>query len=110
MRDLQIAHGDLELVCKILHAHVPELEVWAYGSRVHGENLKPFSDLDLALITSAPLDAYRLTRLKDAFVESALPFKVDLLDWSTTDEKFQQKIKQHYRNVQQAGTSMEINT
>ncbi len=79
---------DLETVRGILRKHVPGHEVWAFGSRVHGRNLKKFSDLDLAVITDEPLDPFVVADLKEAFVESDLPFKVDVLDWSTVNERF----------------------
>lgn len=103
MQRLSIQPQDLAIVREILKAHVPGLEVWAFGSRVHGENLKPFSDLDLVVITEAPLGSLQLAELKDAFTDSALPFKVDVLDWSTTNERFQQLIRKHYLVVTEGG-------
>ncbi len=100
MKVLRIEPQELEILRKILRAHLFGVEVWAFGSRVHGENLKPFSDLDLVVITEAPLDALRMAELKDAFSESALPFKVDMLDWSTTNEQFQKLIRKNYVVVQ----------
>jgi len=97
---LKVEPQDLEILRQILRAHVPGVEVWAFGSRVHGDNLKPFSDLDLVVITETPLDALRMAELKDAFSESALPFKVDVLDWSTTNERFQKLIRKNYLVVQ----------
>jgi predicted nucleotidyltransferase len=68
--------------------HVPELEVWAFGSRVHGRHLKAHSDLDLAIMTSDPLPLNRLLDLKAAFSESDLPFRVDVIDWASTRPDF----------------------
>ena len=42
-------------VLDILRRHLPGRTVWAFGSRVHGRRLKPFSDLDLAVIGETPL-------------------------------------------------------
>ncbi|AJF07542.1 nucleotidyltransferase family protein [Geoalkalibacter subterraneus] len=100
MRDLKLRPAEQEIVLNILREYVPELDVWAFGSRVHGENLKPFSDLDLVIVTESPLDAGRMAELKEAFTESDLPFKVDVLDWSTTGERFRQVIKKNYVVVQ----------
>jgi uncharacterized protein len=93
---MHIEDAVLAEVQNILLSHVPELEVWAFGSRVHGRNLKPFSDLDLVLVTSEPFDAIRMLDLKEAFIESDLPFKVDVLDWAKIDDKFQQIIEKEY--------------
>ncbi len=93
---LQIEAQELATVQTILRAYVPGFEVRAFGSRVHGKNLKKYSDLDLVVMTERPLDALQLAELKDAFSDSALSFKVDLLDWSTTSESFRQLISRGY--------------
>lgn len=97
---MHIDAADLETVLAILRAHVPECEVWAFGSRVHGRNLKRFSDFDLAIITDKPLDPLLLADLKEAFSESDLPFKVDVLDWSVTNERFRQIVEREHEVVQ----------
>jgi predicted nucleotidyltransferase len=70
---------------------VPAIEVWAFGSRVGGQ-VKPYSDLDLAIINEAPLSLQLLGRLKDAFSESNLPYRVDIIDWASTDDAFRSVI------------------
>ena len=79
----------------ILEAHVPELEVWAFGSRVTGRPRRT-SDLDLVLVTETPLPPARMADLRDAFSESDLPFKVDLVDWAATKENFREIIQKGY--------------
>jgi hypothetical protein len=49
---------------------------------------KPFSDLDLAVMGAEPLPSATLTALVDAFDESDLPFKVDIVDWAVTEDSF----------------------
>lgn len=44
------------------------------------------------IISPGPLPSLQLLDLKEAFTEPDLPFKVDLLDWSTLDESFRKKI------------------
>lgn len=92
---IDIRGHDLELVKTILQNHVPEYEVWAFGSRVSGTAWE-YSDLDLVIITDKPLDILRLAELKEAFSESALPFKVDVLDRSRTNERFLKRIEAEY--------------
>lgn len=77
--------ADRNLVLRLLAAHAPDLEVWAFGSRVHGRRLKPFSDLDLAVLVPGGVDPGRLARLREAFSESDLPFRTDVMDlaWAT---------------------------
>ncbi len=81
------------LVSDILKRHVPEYEVIAFGSRVHGRNLKPFSDLDLAIRPPRFLSTKELAGVRNAFSESDLPFKVDVIDWTEIDENFRKIIE-----------------
>jgi uncharacterized protein len=99
MIDLSPHH--LETVRKILTEHVPECEVRAFGSRVNGKS-KAYSDLDLAVAGSGKLRDDVLRRLKEAFEESDLPFRVDVLDWHLTSPEFQKVIERDYEIIQQA--------
>lgn len=93
---LKLSPQQLKLVKSVLAQHVPKLTVWAFGSRVHGHGLKPASDLDLALITKQPLSLSQLGALKEAFAESDLPFRVDVVDWSTLEPSFQLIVKKDH--------------
>lgn len=81
-----------EIVRDILQRHVPQFEVWAFGSRAK-RTAKPYSDLDLAVITDKPLSMDIGAALADDFSESDLPWKVDVVDWATTSESFRQIIE-----------------
>lgn len=80
------------IVRTILRRHVPGREVWAFGSRARGA-AKPYSDLDLAILGEAPLGLAVTAALADAFSESDLPWKVDVVDWATTGEPFRRIIE-----------------
>ena len=84
---LAIDPDQLELVRDILLAHVPGRTVWAFGSRARG-SAKPYSDLDLAIISEEPLPIATRAALAEAFSDSDLPWRVDLVDWATTDAAF----------------------
>ena len=101
MADIEIGPPDLAQVTEILHRHVPEFEVRAFGSRVSGRPRRT-SDLDLVLMTDKPLALMRLADLRDAFSGSDLSFKVDLLDWATTSEAFRRIIERGYALIQHA--------
>jgi len=75
------------IVQSILQSHLPHTEVWAFGSRARGTP-KPYSDLDLALITDQALPLAKLAQLHDAFDASDLTIKVDVVDWASTSENF----------------------
>lgn len=81
------------IVLRILNEIVPDREVRAFGSRVTGK-AKPFSDLDLAIMGDEPLSLETRARLEEAFSESELPWKVDVLDWPLTEEGFQKAIEE----------------
>jgi type I restriction enzyme S subunit len=89
---IDIKPGEWEIVHGILDRHVPGREVWAFGSRAGG-TAKAFSDLDLAILGNHPLDLSTLAELTDDFSESNLPFKVDIVDWATTSERFRRVIE-----------------
>ncbi len=91
---------DLNQVRSILREWVPDCEVWAFGSRVHQRGLKPFSDLDLVLITEQPLAESLYGKIKEAFSESDLPIRVDIADWSLLSDSFRNIILKEYERVQ----------
>ena len=82
-----------QIVRDILQKYVPQYEVWAFGSRVK-MTARPYSDLDLAIITQQPLPLTISAALNDAFSESDLPWKVDIVDWANTSSLFRALIEQ----------------
>jgi type I restriction enzyme S subunit len=89
------------IVRDILRRHVPDHEVWAFGSRTGGR-AKPYSDLDLAVIGDRPLPLEVSAALAEDFSESDLPWKVDIVDWATTGESFRKIIRDSRVVVQRA--------
>ena len=62
----------------------------------------PFADLDLVIMDPAPLTPQQHLDLKDAFENSALPIKVDVVPWHSLSPTLKENIqKQH--GVIQAG-------
>ena len=94
------AELDLELrwrtlVEDILRQHAPRpCRVWAFGSRVRGE-ARRFSDLDLAFDAGRPLTLRDTAVLADAFDESDLPWRVDLVDLVTCSETFRREVENY---------------
>jgi uncharacterized protein len=95
-----IDNHHLDIVKAILHQQIPQYEVWAFGSRVHGQHLKKFSDLDLVIINDKSLSLDEIIDLKTAFDESDLPFRVDIVEWARLDENFKKIIRQAYTVLQ----------
>lgn len=72
----------------ILAAHLPPgIRAGVFGSRAGGTP-KPWSDLDLVLEGEAPLPLPLLAALAEAFDESALPWKVDVVDRRSVSQPF----------------------
>ena len=68
------------MVREVLAQYLPAgFAVRVFGSRGRGAP-KPYSDLDLALDGDAPLSLAALADLAEAFSQSDLPFKVDIVD------------------------------
>ena len=80
----------LALVRAILRQHLPQgAKVWAFGSRARGDN-REASDLDLAVDLGRALTLSELAALSAAFEESALPYKVDLVDMRQISAAFRE--------------------
>lgn len=89
---LDVTPRQWEVVRGILRAHVSRWPVWAFGSRATWK-AKPYSDLDLAVITQEPMGLGERAALIEAFSESDLPWKVDVVDWATTSPAFRRIIE-----------------
>lgn len=87
----------LQSVREILLTHCPQTEVWAFGSRVSG-GCHEASDLDLVLRNPRDLEERTgaAVALKNRFVESNLPIRVDVLDWALIPESFRNEITRAY--------------
>ena len=100
---LQLAADHLVLVRSILQRHIPGYRVWAFGSRATGHLLKRFSDLDLAV--EGELTWEQRANLSEAFEESLLPMKVDVVETKLLDPDFHRRIAGDFMPVQPAGES-----
>ena len=82
-----------KIVSDILRRHVPQFDVWAFGSRARF-TAKKHSDLDLVVVSDQPLPISLCAAIMEAFSESDLPFRVDVIDWATTREEFRRRIEE----------------
>jgi type I restriction enzyme S subunit len=89
---IDISPAQWKIVRDILQQNAPQYPVWAFGSRAK-RTAKPFSDLDLAIITKQALDRSVSAALAEDFSESDLPFKVDIVDWASTSAAFRKIIE-----------------
>src|SRR6266446_5834326 len=82
----------LATVRAILATHIPNAEIWAFGSRAKW-TAKDTSDLDLAIVAEKPIPPTALDRLRRAFEDSYLPIKVDVVDFANVSEEFRDVIR-----------------
>ncbi|MCB1176275.1 MAG: nucleotidyltransferase domain-containing protein [Leptospiraceae bacterium] len=99
--ELDVTPNHLLMVKEILAQLIPSLSVWAYGSRVKG-TAKKNSDLDLVVFS---IDRLKFISLKEAFEESNIPFRVDIMDWNNIPESFKKNIREKYVVIQEGKKS-----
>ncbi len=88
MKIIQLEPKYLAIVKEILKKN--EINAYVFGSRSKN-TAKKLSDLDLCLKENYNKSAVR--KLQDAFEESDLPFKVDIVVWSELSESFKNHIE-----------------
>jgi predicted nucleotidyltransferase len=94
-KTLHMPEHELEQVKAILQQHIPGRKVWAFGSRATGGRmLKRFSDLDLAV--EGKLTWPERAELSEAFDESPLPIKVDVVELGLVDAEFRERIEKDF--------------
>jgi predicted nucleotidyltransferase len=96
---IDLAPEQLEIVRRLLAVQVPDCEVRAFGSRVTG-NARPYSDLDIILLGPARLSIGRLAALREAFAESELAIRVDVIDWNAISKNFRNIIAAQFEILQ----------
>ncbi len=89
----------MSIVKEILRRYLPGAEVRAFGSRVKKTGRKN-SDLDLAVTAKEAMPLSLRTQLHEAFEESELPFRVDVVDWNSISPEFRRIIETQYEVIQ----------
>lgn len=86
----------------LLCEYVPEVEVWAFGSRINGCS-HPGSDLDLVLRSPGlePLGG-RYADLVGALEESNIPILIQVHDWARLPASYHREIERDYVVLQAA--------
>jgi len=79
----------------ILVSYVPGAEVRVFGSRITGKAVK-YSDLDLVVLGSERLPQKQYYQLQQAFQDSDLSIRVDVLDWYRLSPEFRGNINKSY--------------
>jgi predicted nucleotidyltransferase len=94
---LSIEPRDQQILVSLMERFLPHTQVWAFGSRVTGKS-RSCSDLDLVAFTKREQRA-QVSLLKEAFDESNLSFRVDLLEWDFIPDSFKENIKDEYMEI-----------
>ena len=85
------------MLMSLLREHLPNVEVWAYGSRVDGRS-HDGSDLDLVLrgpgLNEIPFR--KLMDFEEALQDSCIPIIVEARDWARLPERFHREIERQY--------------
>ncbi len=81
----------------LLREHLPDVEVWAYGSRVNGRS-HDGNDLDLVLRGPGlkEIPAGNVADFEEAVRESTIPFLVEARDWARLPERFHREIERDH--------------
>jgi predicted nucleotidyltransferase len=108
---LRISERHLRALQEILASHVPQADVWAYGSRVTG-GAHEGSDLDLVLRCSTDLtkDVPGWVDLVEALQSSRLPILVQVHLWSQLPASFHRNIEMDYVVVRSAAGDSDSQT
>ena len=88
---LTLTTRQLAIVKDVVRTHLGARPVKVFGSRAT-DLAKPFSDLDL-LVMGAPLTAQQRRAVDEAFDESDLPFRVDIVEAARATPSFLQRIE-----------------
>lgn len=91
---IHINSNHLNITKSILKKNIPSTTlIWVFGSRV-SPNYKPFSDLDIALqyTDNKSISLKTLASIKADFIESDLPWKVDVIDYNSISGIFRQNV------------------
>ena len=89
---MHLPKKDILFIKKTFKNIAPQLEVYLFGSRATGVNLKKFSDIDLAIKSKRKFNPSIISRLKDAFDESDIEYRVDIVDLKSISKEFKDNI------------------
>jgi predicted nucleotidyltransferase len=93
----RMTENEWEIVTRILDGYVAGRSVWAFGSRATGRHLKRFSDLDLAV--EGTLTWVERAGLSEAFDESLVSFKVEVVELGMVDADFKGRVEKDFVRV-----------
>ena len=94
---IHLREKDKSEILSIKQRILPEITMWAYGSRVNGK-CHEGSDLDLVLRSPDlnKIDNDKLIQFETALNNSNIPIIVEARDWARLPKAFHQEIERNY--------------
>jgi predicted nucleotidyltransferase len=83
--------AEIKIIKEIIKEYAGDCRVYAFGSRVKN-TAKKTSDMDLLFEAPKNLGFLRIQKIKEAFQESDLPYRVDIIDYNDISENFKKII------------------
>jgi predicted nucleotidyltransferase len=94
---IQLDKKHYAIIGQVLKSQIEQHKIYVFGSRAKSMARK-FSDLDLFL-DGEPLPYEELSKLKDAFSESDLPYFVDILQKHSLSDEMFESIKKDFVEI-----------
>lgn len=91
---INLKRKHFEELCAIFKKYCPKAEIWAYGSRIHGDS-HDGSDLDMT-VKSFNDPTKNLGELKELLDDSDIPFLMDVSEFNRLSVSFQTEILKNY--------------
>ena len=95
-----VSESEMKIITDILRSYISNGEVRAFGSRYKWTS-KDYSDLDIAIVQydKKSMPIMKLAEIKEAFEDSELPYRVDVLDYWGISSEFQAIIDTGYEVI-----------
>ncbi len=95
---LALTEEERQVVRSILARIIPGADYLAFGSRL-GRSHHRYSDLDIAVKAPSKIPLAQLSALEEAFAESDLPFRVDIVDLHRVSPEFRRLVEANHMRL-----------
>ena len=92
---LAITEEQKRIVRSILKRFLPGADYLAFGSRL-GRQYHRYSDLDIAVKATDTIPLALLSAMEEAFAQSDLPFRVDIVDLRRASPEFRRLVEANH--------------
>lgn len=96
MIDRGTLHTIQQVIAKYLD--IQDYSVFLFGSRAVGRHAR-FSDVDIGIEGTQRIPGFVIQRIKGDLEESDIPYRVDIVDFSTMSDSFKQVALKHAQIV-----------